>query len=221
MFSSVEFAQKREHLLAGLKREGYVRSPAVERAFRNVPRERFLEIKRHAMAYIDTPQPILEGQTMSAPSMIAIMLEAAGLESGNRVLEVGTGSGYNAALLAEIVGAENVVTIERHDALVEWGRGNLQAAGYGAVTVVHGDGSQGWPEGHPYDRIMATAGSPRIPESWIAQLREGGRIIAPIGPGTYEQTLIVGIKKGGRLKTRQDVACAFVPLIGKEGWKGF
>jgi len=213
-----DFAREREALVRGLVRSGYVKSPAIEDAFRTVPRERFVTPDLHADAYDDTPLPIPLGQTISAPSMIAIMLEEADLRRGLKVLDVGTGSGYNAALLAAIIGAESVVSIERHAELLDFARGNLAAAGY-AVRLVAGDGTLGYPPEAPYDRIVVTAGAPRIAKSWIAQTKIGGRIVAPIGRSTFSQTLVIATKTAeDQVVKREGTACAFVPLVGKEGW---
>jgi protein-L-isoaspartate(D-aspartate) O-methyltransferase len=150
--------------------------------------------------------------------MIAIMLEEADLRPGLKVLDVGTGSGYNAALLAAIVGADHIVSIERHADLLEFARANLAAAGY-AVRLVAGDGSLGYPPEAPYDRIVVTAGAPRIAKSWITQTRIGGRIVVPIGRSTFSQTLVIATKTAeDKVVTREGTACAFVPLVGKEGW---
>jgi len=214
----VDFVREREELVRDLVRSGYVSSPAVEHAFRSVPRERFVTPDRQNAAYADTPLPILQGQTISAPSMIAIMLEEAELRPGLKVLDVGTGSGYNAALLAAIVGAENVVSIERHAELLDFARENLEAAGY-AVRLVLGDGTLGYPPEAPYDRIVVTAGAPRIAKSWIAQTKVGGRIVVPVGRSTFSQTLVIATKTAeDKVVTREGTACAFVPLVGKEGW---
>jgi protein-L-isoaspartate(D-aspartate) O-methyltransferase len=214
----VDFVRKREDLVRSLVRAGYVKSPAVERAFRTVPREVFVTPDQQRSAYEDTPLPIPLGQTISAPSMIAIMLEEADLRPGLKVLDVGTGSGYNAALLAAIVGADHIVSIERHADLLEFARANLAAAGY-AVRLVAGDGSLGYPPEAPYDRIVVTAGAPRIAKSWITQTRIGGRIVVPIGRSTFSQTLVIATKTAeDKVVTREGTACAFVPLVGKEGW---
>ena len=214
----VDFLRKREALVRDLVHGRYVKSPTVEDAFRTVPRERFVTPDLHADAYEDTPLPIPLGQTISAPSMIAIMLEEADLRQGLKVLDVGTGSGYNAALLAAIVGAENVVSIERHTELLDFARANLAAAGY-AVHLVVGDGTLGYAPEAPYDRIVVTAGAPRIAKSWIAQTKVGGRILAPIGRTTFSQTLVIATRTAeGKVATREGTACAFVPLVGKEGW---
>jgi protein-L-isoaspartate(D-aspartate) O-methyltransferase len=151
--------------------------------------------------------------------MIAIMLEEARLEAGERVLEIGTGSGYHAALIAALVGPSNVVSIERHAALAERARASLAAAGFGEVTVIVGDGSLGFPARAPYDCILATAGAPRIPESWPPQLTQRGRIVAPVGPSPHSQVLVIMTRReDGTLETREGTPCAFVPLVGRQGW---
>lgn len=213
-----DLPRRREELVRDLERYGHIRSDAVGRAFRVVPRELFVPGDRRRVAYVDSPLPIPMGQTISAPSMIAIMLEESDLRPGLKVLDVGTGSGYNAALLAEIVGRENVVSIERHPDLLEFARHNLGAAGY-RLRIVAGDGTLGYEPEAPYDRIVVTAGAPRIAKSWIRQTRIGGKIIAPIGRSTFSQTLVVATKTAeGRVEERHGTACAFVPLIGEEGW---
>src|SRR5437762_348361 len=140
----------------------YIRRPSVRAAFLAVPREAFVRPVDRDEAYQDAPLPIGSGQTISAPSMIAIMLEEAALEPRERVLEIGTGSGYHAALLAAIVGTKNVVSIERHAGLADRAKANLAATGFGEVAVVVGDGSLGYAGRAPYGCIMATAGAPRI-----------------------------------------------------------
>ena len=199
----------------------YVRDPGVRDAFLAVPREVFVRPDDRDDAYADVPLSIGSGQTISAPSMIAIMLEEAGLRPGERVLEIGTGSGYHAALLARIVGPENVVTIERLPDVAEWGRANLARVGLAGVTVVVGDGSLGHPERAPYACIMATAGAPRIPDAWPAQLAPGGRIVAPVGATRHGQVLVVAtLGPDGTLRTREGTPCAFVPLVGEAAWPG-
>lgn len=214
-----DFARARAELVEELVRDGHIRSPPVERAFRAVPRESFVPPDVRGDAYVDTPLPIPLGQTISAPSMIAIMLEEADLRRGHKVLDVGTGSGYNAALLAEIVGGPNVVSIERHAELADFARQNLAAAGLGEVKVVVGDGTLGHGPGAPYDRVVVTAGAPRIAKSWVRQVTMRGRIVVPIGRSTFSQVLVVATKVGpDRVEERQGTPCAFVPLVGKEGW---
>lgn len=213
-----DFARARDELVSDLVRDGYVRTPAVERAFRWVPRELFVPEDRHRAAYVDTPLPIGMGQTISAASMIAIMLEEADLQEGHKVLDVGTGSGYNAALLAEIVGPANVVSIERHASLLDVARDNLRRAGFD-LTLVLGDGTLGFAPKAPYDRIVVTAGAPRVTKSWIRQTKVGGKIVAPVGRSTFSQVLVTATKTGEeRVVTKEGTPCAFVPLVGQEGW---
>jgi len=213
-----DFAAARRHMVDRLVREGYVRIPRVRDAFLAVPREKFVPQEEREASYEDTPLPIGSGQTISAPSMIAIMLEEAQLELGDRVLEIGTGTGYHAALLATLVGARNVVSIERHASLASQARSSLAACGFVDVTVVVGDGSLGSPAGAPYDCILATAAAPRIPDAWPPQLSPRGRIVAPIGL-RHGQVLVVATRRAdGSLETREGTPCAFVPLVGAQAW---
>src|SRR5947199_5043016 len=200
-----------------LVRSGYIRRPSVRASFSPAPREAFVRPEDRDEAYQDVPLPIGSSQTISAPSMIAIMLEEASLERGGRVLEIGTGSGYHAALLAAIVGAKNVVSIERHAGLAGRARANLAATCFREVAVVVGDGSLGYPERPPYDCVMATAGAPRIPDAWPGQLAPRGRIVAPIGASAHGQVLVIATQgPEGRLDVREGTPCAFVPLIGAQ-----
>ncbi len=219
MARPTDFAAARERLVRELVAEGDIRSPRVWEAFLQVPREEFVRPGDRSAAYADVPLPIGEGQTISAPSMIAIMLEEARLLPGETVLEIGTGSGYHAALLACLVGAQKVTSIERISALAVWGQRNLVRTGFGGATVVQGDGSLGYPARAPYECIVATAGSPRIPDAWPRQLSAQGRIVAPIGDSRYGQELIIArMRVDGGLDIRRGTPCAFVPLIGEQGW---
>ena len=221
MVSEAAAPPARVRLVASLVRGGEIRTEAVREAFLRVPREEFVRPEDRRDAYADTPLPIGEGQTISAPSMIAIMLEEAEFQPGERVLEVGTGSGYHAALLAALVGPANVTSIERIAALAARGRRNLDAAGFPEVLVVTGDGSLGYPERSPYDCIMATAGAPHLPPSWARQLSGHGRIVAPVGDSPYAQDLLVARRRrDGGLDIRRGTACAFVPLVGAQAWPG-
>lgn len=214
-----EFARSRETLVDELRRRGDLRSPDLVGSFLRVPRELFVPEDVRRKAYVDTPLPIPMGQTISAPSMIAIMLEEADLRSGLKVLDVGTGSGYNAALMAEVVGREHVVSIERHEGLLEFARGNLAAAGYPGIQLAAGDGTLGYEPAAPYDRIVVTAGAPRIAKSWVRQTQIGGKIVAPVGRSSFSQVLVIATKTAeDKLVEREGTPCAFVPLIGREGW---
>lgn len=209
----------RSRLVEDLVRSRYVRDPRVRQAFLEVPREFFVPEPSRRDAYADVPLPIGWGQTISAPSMIAIMLEEAAIRLGERILEVGAGSGYHAALLARLAGPANVVTIERIPELAARARQNLAQAGLEAVEVVVGDGSLGHPARAPYDLIQATAGAPRIPEPWADQLAPSGRIVAPVGRRLHEQVLLVARRRpDGTLEVREGTPCAFVPLVGAKAW---
>ncbi len=217
---------ERRRLVEALKAMGFIRSPKVERAMLAVPRELFVPSEYRAMAYDDRPLPIGHGQTISAPSVVARMTELLDPDVGDRVLEVGTGSGYQAAVLAEIVaptGAPreswgHVWSIERIPELAEWARGNLERAGYSdRVTVVVGDGSLGLPEHAPYDGIMVTAAAPSVPPPLLEQLRVGGRLVAPIGD-RWAQRLVVVEKTPQGVRVSEDIDVVFVPLVGRYGW---
>lgn len=217
--TQTNFEKKRERLIRILKAEECISSPEIERAFLTVPREMFLPEEEKKHAYVDSPLSIPCNQTISAPSMIAIMLEVASLQRGLKVLEIGAGSGYNAALLAELVGQEKVITIEKHLELVEFACSNLENLGYN-IKVVHGDGSLGHEEGQPYDRIISTAGSMKISPPWIQQTVVGGRIVAPLGRSPYSQNLTIADKiDKNTIHLRKSIPCAFVPLVGAHGWQ--
>jgi len=215
------FEARRRDLVDDLTRSGYIRSPLVREAFLRVPRELFVPGYVRPSAYSDTPLPIGHGQTISAPSMIAIMLEEMDFRPGQKVLEIGAGSGYNAALLYEIVRSK-VYSIERIPELVGLAQANLRQAGYGdKVEVVLGDGTKGCPSKGPYDRIIVTAGAPRIPKALVEQLVVGGILGIPVGENRAFQEFVTGVKRvEGGLDTRRHGGCAFVPLIGEDGWSG-
>jgi len=220
VMTSVDQEGRRARLVESLSSAGYILSPRVRQAFLRVPRELFVGQGLGSNAYVDTPLPIGCGQTISAPSMIAIMLEELKLEPGQKVLEIGAGSGYNAALLYEMV-ERRVYSVERVPVLVNLARSNLKAAGYGdRVEVVHADGTKGYERESPYDRILVTAGAPRIPQPLVEQLAQGGMIGIPVGGNQCFQEFVTGVKRSnGRLDTRSHGGCAFVPLIGEHGWE--
>ncbi len=214
------FEREREELVENLVRWGYLKKPEVIQAFRKVPRHEFVPENIRDSSYSDQPLPIGHGQTISAPSMIAIMMESLGLVPGQKVLEIGAGSGYNAALTAEIIGQKGkVVTVERIAKLAEFAEANLRRIGYGWVDVVAGDGTCGYEKGSPWDRILVTACAPDIPEPLIAQLKEGGKLGLPIGKHCMFQTWVVAEKLGKELEMHEFGGCSFVPLVGKYGWK--
>jgi protein-L-isoaspartate(D-aspartate) O-methyltransferase len=194
-----------------------VRSVLVLEAMRTVPRERFLPEDLWEFAYDDAPLPIAEGQTISQPYIVAMMTEALDLEGGEKVLEIGTGSGYAAAVLAEI--AKDVYTVERVGQLAEKSAAKLAGLGYGNVHVLHGDGTRGWPEHAPYDAIIVAAGGPRVPESLKAQLKIGGRLVIPVGMDRRLQELVRVTRVAEHRYTTTELAdVRFVPLVGEEGW---
>lgn len=201
-----------------LKREGYIRNEKVIQALLKVPREEFLPEELKEYAYIDTPLSIGYGQTISAIHMVGMMCEALDLKEGQKVLEVGTGSGYHAAVVAEIVGKDGVVvTIERIPELAERAKKVLKRLGYDNVIVVCGDGTLGYPPLAPYDRIYITAAGPKIPKPLIDQLKDGGKIVAPVGRKIQE--LILLEKRECKVFEKRLCEVAFVPLIGEEGWR--
>lgn len=194
-----------------------LRDPKVLDAMQRVAREAFVPEHLRDFAYADQPLPIGEGQTISQPYIVAAMTEALGLKGGENVLEIGTGSGYAAAVLAHI--AREVHSVERIAELANRARKLLQLLGYHTVHVVEGDGSLGWPEAAPYDAIVVTAEGPRIPPSLRAQLKPGGRLVMPVSEGPFEQVLL-RLTRSADDGDHVEKICPvrFVPLIGAEGW---
>ncbi|MEW6009836.1 protein-L-isoaspartate(D-aspartate) O-methyltransferase [Methanobacterium alkalithermotolerans] len=216
-----ELSLPRKELVARLESYGIIRSPSVKKAMETVPREEFLPEEFQSRAYLDQPLPIGEGQTISAPHMVAIISEKLDLKKGMNVLEIGTGFGYNAAIVAEIIGEEgHLYSIERISSLAEVAKKNLKLTGYDKrVTVIVGDGTKGLPAHAPFSRIYVTAGAPDIPESLKNQLEIGGKLIIPVGSSNYNQELIIIDKIGeNKFKSKNLGGVAFVPLIGEYGW---
>ncbi len=194
-----------------------IHSAPVLAAMRKVPREKFLPASLREFAYDDSPLPIEGGQTISQPYIVALMADALGLKGGERVLEIGTGSGYAAAVLAEIAG--EVYTIERIGQLAEKAGATLADLGYNNVHVLHSDGTRGWPEHAPYDAIVVAAGGPKVPESLKRQLKIGGRLVIPIGTDPRVQELVRVTRVSEDEYRQADLAdVRFVPLVGQEGW---
>lgn len=192
-----------------------IQDERVLKAMLEVPRHLFVpESYRHA-AYDDCPLPIGEGQTISQPYMVAIMTQCLELKGKEKVLEIGTGSGYQAAILSRL--ASHVYTIERHEALASRAKTILKQAGYDNIDVIVGDGSLGLPGKAPFHGIMVTACAPHAPKSLLDQLEMGGRLIIPMG-NPYNQVLHQMVKREKGVEDRNILECAFVPLIGEEGW---
>jgi len=188
-----------------------VRDPRVLRAFRTIDRARFAPPVQQASAYGDHPLPIGENQTISQPYIVALMTEHLALDGTQRVLEVGTGSGYQTAALAAL--AAEVYTIEIHASLLERARATLEALGYLNVHYRAGDGRAGWPEEAPFDRILCAAAAEEVPAAWLDQLADPGILVTPVETG-YGQTLIEMTKHFGRLTRHEFCPCRFVPLVG-------
>src|SRR3954447_21273472 len=191
-----------------------VRDSYVLEALRRVPREAFVEPGFEEFAYEDSPLPIDEGQTISQPYIVALMIEAAEVKPGGKVLDVGTGSGYAAAVLSRIAG--KVYSIERHRPLAEAARRKFARRGYNDIEVRHGDGTLGWPEAAPFDTIIVAAGGPEIPEALRRQLKVGGRLIIPIGQLGGVQELVRVVRDGETRYHEEELGpVTFVPLIGQ------
>ena len=185
--------------------------PRVLEAMRTVPRHRFVARSLAGDAYKDYPLAIPAGQTISQPYIVALMAEAAAIGPQDRVLEVGTGSGYGAAVLAELAGS--VVSVERHRKLADAAARVLAELGYATATVVCADGSQGHPPGAPYDAVVVTAAAPSIPPALIDQLADGGRLVIPVGPPSFSQNLTLVTRKGDETSSKRFCPVRFVPLV--------
>jgi protein-L-isoaspartate(D-aspartate) O-methyltransferase len=186
-------------------------------AFLEVPREAFIGSEYAHLAYGDHPLPIESGQTISQPYIVALTIDAAGIKRGDKVLEVGAGSGYAAAVIGQI--ATHVIAIERHHQLVELAQQRMERLGYRNVRIVEGDGTLGWPEEAPFDAIVAAASGSHVPQSWIDQLKPGGRIVMPLGEPRGVQSLVKVTKEAdGTLRRENLGGVRFVPLIGAEGF---
>lgn len=192
-----------------------VRDARVLAAMRAVPRHRFLPEHAARAAYRDSPQPIGMGQTISQPYIVAYMSELLRLTGNERVLEIGTGSGYQAAILGQL--AAEVITVERFAGLARDAAAILAELGCDNVRVQVSDGTLGWPDGAPYDAIIVTAAAPEVPEPLKAQLADGGRLVVPVGP-RWSQELVRVWRRGDEFRTEHLIGVAFVPLIGEHGW---
>ncbi|MDD1775910.1 MAG: protein-L-isoaspartate(D-aspartate) O-methyltransferase [Candidatus Methanomethylicus sp.] len=221
------FASRRNGLVENLRQAGFLKKKEVIAALLKVPREEFIPIGLKDSAYADSPLPSFDGQTISAPHMVAIMCELLDLKPGQIVLEVGAGTGYHAAVCAEIVAPSNlpeplwghVFAIERISSLVEFASHNLQECGYdNRVSIFKGDGTMGLKERSPFDRILVTAAAPRIPPPLMMQLKDGGKMVIPVGEVFSVQNLILLVRNSEEFKETAYGGCVFVPLYGKYGW---
>ena len=193
-----------------------VRDPRVLEALRDVPRHLFVPEDQKPHAYEDRALPIASGQTISQPYIVAIMTELLAPDPDHDVLEIGTGSGYQTAILSRL--AKHVVTIERHPQLALTAEQVFSALGLMNVDIRVGDGTEGLPAEAPFDRILVTAGAPSIPEALKQQLSDGGRLVLPVGPAGYQHLTVID-RFGNSFEQQEREACVFVPLIGRHGWK--
>jgi protein-L-isoaspartate(D-aspartate) O-methyltransferase len=212
-----DFTVEREAMVdRHLRRRGIKEQPILD-AFLEVPREAFVSDEYRHLAYGDHPLPIEAGQTISQPYIVALMIEAAGIKPGDKVLEVGAGSGYAAAVISRI--AARVVAIERQHDLVAVAKARLKRLGYDNVRIVEGDGTKGCADEAPFDAILAAASGSHVPEALLAQLAPGGCIVMPIGsPGWVQELVKATRQEDGIIRQENLGGVRFVPLIGEEGW---
>lgn len=203
------FPEKRKSLVKYLIRQGILKTPRIIKAFETVPRENFVLEKYRDQAYSDQPMPIGFNQTISAPHMVSLMSELLEPKKTDKVLEVGAGSGYQAAILSRLV--KKIYTVELEPGLVKFAAQNIKKTGYKNVQIMEGDGSKGYPKAAPYDKVIVTCACPKIPGALVEQLKEDGILLAPVGGG-WAQDLILGRKKKGKLEIKRYGSCVFVPL---------
>jgi protein-L-isoaspartate(D-aspartate) O-methyltransferase len=208
-------ARQREHMVATQLADRGIRSAAVLQAMRTVPREAFVEPGFEDFAYQDSALQIAEGQTISQPYIVALMIEAADLKPGDTVLEVGAGSGYASAVLSRI--AARVCAVERNEVLARRARERLAALAYDNVDIAVGDGSLGWPQGGRFDAILVAAAGPQVPAALKAQLADGGRLVMPVGERDGQQ-LVKLTRTAAGFDQQLLTGVAFVPLVGAQGW---
>jgi protein-L-isoaspartate(D-aspartate) O-methyltransferase len=214
----IDFARQRERLVDVELRDLGIRDEAVLAAMRSVPREEFVDGEQRPHAYRNATLPIGGGQTISQPLIVALMIEAARVSADDRVLEIGTGSGYAAAVLARIV--KDVFTVERLPELAESAAERLHRLGYSNVHVLVGDGTRGWSEKAPFDAIIVSAAAPQVPPALLQQLCLGGRLVIPVGEDRESQELVRVVRRGVDEFDREDLGgVRFVPLIGDAGWQ--
>ncbi len=216
MDPSDSLASLREEMVRRQIEARGIRAPKLLEVLRRIPRHEFVPGLFGRAAYEDHPLPIGAGQTISQPYMVALMTERLELTGKERVLEIGTGSGYQTAILSSL--AAKVYTVERVSELARRAEEIFSRLGYSNIEVQVGDGTRGWEEHSPYDGIIVTAGAPVVPPPLLEELSEGGRLVIPVGGG-YSQSLAIFRREGGRITRRDECGCVFVPLIGEYGWK--
>lgn len=212
---------ERKKMVERLYESGYIKTEKVKDAMMSVPREEFMPTSNRPYAYIDRPLPIGEGQTISAPHMVAMICEILELKEGMKVLEIGTGFGYNAAVVAQIISKKgHLYSIERIESLAKTANENLKRTNMGEnITIVIGDGTKGYPQEAPYDRIYGTASAPSVPEPLKEQLKIGGIMLVPVGDKNYFQELVYIKRTSENDYERKHIGgVAFVPMIGEHGW---
>jgi protein-L-isoaspartate(D-aspartate) O-methyltransferase len=209
------YAAMRQHMVEYQLRDRGLRDERVLAAMERVPRHEFVPAGQLGEAYEDRPLPIGLGQTISQPYIVALMVGLLRVQPGHRILEIGAGSGYQAAVIAQI--AARVVGVELVPQLATRAAATLARLGYDNVRIIAGDGTLGFPEEAPYDGIVVAAAAPEIPPPLLEQLAEGGRLVAPVGTRTM-QTCVVGVKDQGVLRLEEGIDCVFVPLLGEHGW---
>jgi protein-L-isoaspartate(D-aspartate) O-methyltransferase len=209
----MDYDEAREQMVEDLERSGRIQRASTAGAMRAVPRHEFVPEGRRRRAYRDTPLPIGEGQTISAPHMVATMVDQLALSPGDDVLEIGTGCGYHAAVTAEVVGADHVYSVEYHEPLAAAARERFERLGYGAIGVRAGDGHEGWPEHAPYDAAYLTCAASTLPDAVVEQVRPGGRVLAPVGD-RRQRLVLVHRREDGTLDRERLGGVRFVPMRG-------
>lgn len=207
--------EREEMVRLQIERRG-IQNERVLAAMRSVPRHLFVPPRDHELAYMDAPLSIGQGQTISQPYIVAAMSELLALQGSEKVLEIGTGSGYQTAVLCAL--AKEVYSLERLPQLAEAARSRLEQLGITNVHIASSDGTQGWLEHAPYEGILVTAAAPHVPEALLSQLAEGGRLMIPVG-SRYSQSLQLWTREKGEFRKQDCMGVVFVPLIGKDGWK--